>query len=329
MITEPEVVLEPFVPTAVTYTAITHIENEIYPDWARTPAEVELEDRAMPPHVHWERWLLRHTPTNQYIGYGAWGHTHWAYDPGLYFVGVYVLPEWQGMGHGRVLYNHLLPLVLARQPHTLRSEARSDHGRAIRFLEERGYILGLREHISRLYLRDFDPTPYTPATLPIHTLTELAANDPDYWRKRYELEVIVEQDIPWLNDFTPLPFEEWLAAEQIQQKTIPHLSYIAVDGDQYVGISSLRRSHVHEEVLYVGLTGVRREYRRRGLAMSLKVAGLVRAQAHFAQHPKGAQAVIVTENEENNPMYTINETLGFRNYADWLFYTQAILPPAS
>ncbi|MCA9980347.1 MAG: GNAT family N-acetyltransferase, partial [Anaerolineales bacterium] len=217
--------LVPFANTAVHYEALVNIENDIYPDWARSAEEAELEDRTIPAHMHLERWLLRHVPSGEYIGYGGWGHTYWAYEPGLYFIGVYVLSAWQGQGHGRGLYNHLLPRILARQPHTLRSETRSDSPRAIRFLTDRGFTLGLREHISRLFLKEFDPTPYPAPTLPLYTLEHLAAHDPDYWHKRYELEIAVEQDIPWLNDFTPLPFEAWLAAEKSQQKTLPHLSY--------------------------------------------------------------------------------------------------------
>jgi GNAT superfamily N-acetyltransferase len=52
------------------------------------------------------------------------------------------------------------------------------------------------------------------------------------------------------------------------------------------------------------LTGVVRSHRRRGIALTLKL----RAIALAAQN--GAE-LLVTDNEENNPMYQINLQLGF------------------
>lgn len=314
-----------FAHTAAHYAVITAVDTALYPEYARSPLEQQLEDEAMPAEAHWERWLLRHKPTGQFIGYGSWGHTYWAFDPNRYFIGVYLLPEWQEQGHGRGLYNHLLPLIMARHPHTIRAETRSDQPRAIRFLTDRGFHLGLSEHASRLLLAHFQPDQYPPPTLPLHTITHLAQSDPNHLRKLYDLEVTLEQDVPWLNNFTPLPFDQWREAEEKQAKLAPQLSFIALDGDKYVGLSTLRYSKVRDDVFYTGLTGVLPSYRRRGLALSLKVASLTQAKQYVTERGLLETGQILTENEVNNPMYTINEKLGFHNYADWLFYTQDIL----
>jgi len=56
--------------------------------------------------------------------------------------------------------------------------------------------------------------------------------------------------------------------------------------------------------LETGLTGVHRDYRRQGLALALK------SQAIEVVQQLGAR-IILTSNEENNPMYRLNLKLGF------------------
>ena len=59
------------------------------------------------------------------------------------------------------------------------------------------------------------------------------------------------------------------------------------------------------ERLRNGITGVKREHRRKGLALALKLRGIEYAQACNIER-------IWTTNESNNrPILTINERLGF------------------
>ena len=57
--------------------------------------------------------------------------------------------------------------------------------------------------------------------------------------------------------------------------------------------------------MQTNLTGVLRSHRRRGIATTLKLHAMA-----FA-HQYGAR-VIVTDNEESNPMYDLNMKLGFK-----------------
>jgi len=58
------------------------------------------------------------------------------------------------------------------------------------------------------------------------------------------------------------------------------------------------------ESLETGLTGVRREYRRRGLATALKSQNIEKAKILGTKQ-------IQTSNEESNPMFQLNLRLGF------------------
>ena len=98
---------------------------------------------------------------------------------------------------------------------------------------------------------------------------------------------------------------------------IPEGYFIAMDGERWVGTSSVwnRRSKPGE--LYTRLTGVVRSHRRRGIATALKV------RAHEFARTTGAET-IVTDNEENNPMFDLNVQLGFRPTKAWLQFRKEL-----
>ena len=98
---------------------------------------------------------------------------------------------------------------------------------------------------------------------------------------------------------------------------IPEGYFLALDGDRYVGMSSLWNRRVKKGEVYTKLTGVVRSHRRRGIATALKV------RAHEFAKSIGAE-VVVTDNEENNPMYDLNVRLGFKPMPAWLLFRKLL-----
>jgi len=87
--------------------------------------------------------------------------------------------------------------------------------------------------------------------------------------------------------------------------TIPEAFLIACRGEEYVGLTYLRRVPGLPYILSQALTGVTRQARGLGIATALKVAGIEWARAEGIQE-------IRTWNSQRNPrMISINERFGF------------------
>jgi hypothetical protein len=81
---------------------------------------------------------------------------------------------------------------------------------------------------------------------------------------------------------------------------------MALDDSAYVGLSSLWGA-LSSDRLYTGMTGVKRPYRRKGIATALKLRTIAYAQAHDIRF-------LMTSNNSENPMYQLNLRLGFQTY---------------
>jgi mycothiol synthase len=102
---------------------------------------------------------------------------------------------------------------------------------------------------------------------------------------------------------TEVSFDHWRQRTS-RPDLMPAGYFVALDGEDYVGTSQLWLSPEAGE-LRTGLTAVRREYRRRGIALALKVKALELGKAQGYQR-------VVTENETHNVgMIGINDRLGF------------------
>ena len=79
--------------------------------------------------------------------------------------------------------------------------------------------------------------------------------------------------------------------------------FVAVDGNEYVGMSSLFENDAKS--LSIDLTGTKQSHRRRGIAMALKIQGILYARQ------QGYKTITVHNDETNQGMLAINEKLGF------------------
>ena len=114
-------------------------------------------------------------------------------------------------------------------------------------------------------------------------------------------------DVPEPAGHTRVDFESWCEGYSPSNPYYrPEANFMALDGTEYVGLTSLWGESA-SETLYVGMTGVRRAYRRKGIATALKLRAISFAQTHGTR-------TLLTSNNSENPMYRINLDLGFQTY---------------
>lgn len=314
--------VQPFNKSDADYIALADLENSVWTEFHTSVALLKHRDLTRDPQYLYDRCLV--AEDGRMIAYASYGHTAWSFQPGKFFAYVIVHPDYRRRGIGSFLYNRVMAELASHNPHTLVGNTRENQSEGIAFLEKRGFERVMRFPVSRLEVEGFDPGRYTPTIQAVQdsgiVLTDIAylrQQDPHWLRKLYDLEWELLQDVPYHDDFTQRPFEQWLHDLQTSPNFLPEGWQVAVDGERYVGMSALWLVVGKDDELETGLTGVVRTHRRRGIATALKAQAITFAKNRQVVH-------ILTDNEENNPMYQLNLMLGFKPRPAFLDYLKKV-----
>ncbi len=242
--------------------------------------------------------------------------------PGRFTLYGWVHPDFQRRGIGSALWDAAVAELRELGARSLRSWTEEDLPHAIRFLEQHGYVEMERHIQSWLDLANFDFAPYEgleerveASGIKLLTLTEWQAY-PDWERQFFELHRALLADVPE-PDLIPSEFEQFLEEDVRSPKLVPEACLIAVDGDRPVGTTSLHKMEDPTR-LFTHLTGVRREYRHRGIALALKIKALRWARAN------GYTRIGTSNAGVNRSMLAINERLGFVKEPAGIVFTRAL-----
>lgn len=289
------------------YTALAAIHNALDPAHPATADALRFTDARSDPRFKARRWVLEHD--GAVIGTVRYWQSAIFYAPGRFNLTLTVHPDYHGQGFGMALYTHVLNALKRLKPSELMTSTRDDQPRGIRFAQDRGFVELGRIWEARLDVSSVNLTPYDALHNRLAaqgiTITTLAAleDDPDRDRRLYDLEMAVSQDIPTGENVT-LDFAAWQQRYLQSPALLPEAYLIAVQGGAYVGISNLFAPPGVSQ-LSCTFTGVSSDYRRKGIALALKVRGIAFAQAH------GFHTIVTRGNPANVPIMALNARLGF------------------
>ncbi|MXY49064.1 MAG: GNAT family N-acetyltransferase [Gemmatimonadetes bacterium] len=242
------------------------------------------------------------------VGYAVSVHETW--DPeGQFYAWAGVAPAWRGRGIGAALYSDMLEFLKHHNASTVTSEVRDDCAVSQAFARRRGFENDRHLFQSSLDLEHFDESPYAQiiadsaaSGLRIHSLADFG-DTPEARGKLYEVNAITDRDVPgWTGPGLSFEeFNEWVYEAGWYR---PDGQLLAADGDRWVGICAVRLYPEVRQAFNVH-TGVIRSYRRRNIALALKLAAIRYARS------QGARSISTHNDSTNSPMLALNRKLGY------------------
>jgi ribosomal protein S18 acetylase RimI-like enzyme len=307
----PDVHLRPF--GAGDFAPLVALGTAVFPDAPWNEDELRHWEATWDYTRYHRQRVIAEDNSGRLVGYGMIRHVPWEFDPQKYFLLVMVHPEVRRRGIGSAVYDDLLAILAQRDARVVHADvAKETMTDSIAFLTHRGFAEVARGFESRLDVAAFDFARFAGAAERVAAqgivLTTLAAErerDPDALRRAYELELACGRDVPGIGEPTDVPFELFLQHSVERPTALPDAFFLAKDGDDYVGLSQLQRRLAQPAVLQQHLTGVRRGYRGRGIAMALKLQTVKYAQAH------GYREIRTGNDARNRAMLRINEAMGY------------------
>jgi len=221
-----------------------------------------------------------------------------------------VLPAMQRRGVGTALLRVLVSHALQMNVPGVSSLVDGNDGGAMAFAQRFGF-----EEVERQVeqVRTLSGTEEAVSPLPDGVEVVTIEDRPELLERSYELALQGYEDmvLPWT---VVVPIEEWLRDEA----TVPGGSLVALANGEIVGFSGLME-HDTEGVAEDGLTVVRRDWRRRGLAKALKEREIEWAAAN------GLKEIVTWTQRGNDGMRAVNEQLGYV-YRDVSVSVMSLLP---
>lgn len=294
--------------------ALVRVMNEANPAHPWTPESYAHEVASLRSHplgLHLAQWVAE--DAGEVVGVAAALQFAGMYHPDRYHAEVMVRPAAGRRGVGTRLAGVLEAHLRGRGAREVLAGAYEDQPHALAFLTRRGFMEAMRFYDNVLDLRDFDLGAWAgfellPPGVRILSLAQLQAQVGAEAARRAYFEGFQEPrlDVPRTGDATALTFEDFVRRFDNPSVFLDGLLLAVTDAGEVVALSELWRADGNPARLNIGLTGTRRAWRRRGLALALKLAGIRVALA------AGVQELWTGNATTNVPMLAINDRLGFR-----------------
>jgi GNAT superfamily N-acetyltransferase len=272
------------------------VRNAVYPRDPLGLPELRSWDsqvRELVTYVAWEQ--------DRVVGAALTGLLVQKPDP---FAHAWVLHEERRRGIGTALYRTISEYAASRGKDALEVWIEDSDPDGAPFAEKRGFAeIGRELHVS-LDLAEIDaPDVHPPEGVTIMTWAER----PELIHGIYEVAVEASADIPGDEEDEIEPFDDWVAHEMAAGPgDRPEATFVAVAADEVVGYAKFSVAAGKTDVAHHDLTGVKRAWRKRGIARALK-------QAQIAWAKREGFERLETRNEERNePIRKLNAEFGYR-----------------
>jgi mycothiol synthase len=315
--------IRPFV--ASDYTNLANLKNTVDPEWPVTAELLEQWDKLHSPEHHYARFVLEQD--NTLVACGETGHDSHAFEEGKFWLYIQVHPDHRNNGLGKQLYQHLLAHLEQMRAKLLQVFIQEDKKQGVSWLGREGYTVMWKRYPSKVQTKGFDFSPYEglehnlkSSGIEIKSLAELT--HPRANQQLWELDWLLMQDVPMGVTLTKRSFEQWMKEEVDDPQFLKEACMIALDPQRddpltgnFVGYTSLMRGIGHYGI---GMTGVLKDYRGKGIAKALKLATMRYVQAH------GGGEIRTINDPPNAAMLGMNISLGFKRQPSYLRFQKAL-----
>jgi GNAT superfamily N-acetyltransferase len=222
-------------------------------------------------------------------------------DKGRFWIGVH--PERRGRGTGGELYATARGYLFALGAVRVRTWVDGDPA-GERFVQGLGFVPGGVDTVSEVDPRGIDVTELQRLErreFRVVSLGEVRR----LVRGLYEIWVAAVRDMPSEHPETDLDFESWKRDSFEHPDLSDEGSFVALAGERPVSLAFLTVDP-GRRLAYNQMTATLPEYRRRGLALLVKLAG-----AQWAAE-SGIERLLTENDAENLGMLAINDRLGYR-----------------
>jgi len=307
------------------------------PDWGAVSNIAVASEKNAEAHEIWVRrrqkfnearyvrrqYVAEHAETQQLLGYGSIEQS--VYLP-RYKLFLIIEPQWLRRGIGELLLSRLTNDLREVGAVTVTFQDYESSNDMQELLKEHGFtetkhVLDLRLDLAQATFENSSNTidRVNSRNISISTLHQERQNDPRYIEKLYELTSTLGLDDPARDPFSPPSYYEREAKLWLEQPyVLQHGYFIAKHGDDYVGITNLNRIDAVPDAISVGFTGVKREYRRQGIATALKVSAIEWAKE------QGYKTICSQNQAVHSSLLKLNETLGFRQRLSYVMFEKCM-----
>lgn len=313
-----------FEPNPEAYEAIVPLHNAVHDMWPSSADEMQRWDAYRDPRYQQER-LLGYVDGRLLFSADV-GHSEQIHRRGRRMLSFNGLTETNGTEHEREFFRRVIDRILEWDPFDVVTIVPSTQKSVIALLDEWGFGQTQRERVSERSLDTFDASAWDGAIEKVRAagielvrFDSLNIGEDATLRHIYDMAAELFRDVPQPDEVSMESFDVFCR----RMRTIPYdprLRWYARKDGRMIGQTVVINNLADPSIGYTGLTGIRREYRRTGVATALKASSLKMAKEIGLMH-------VHTENEENNPMFDLNVRLGFREKMSWLHYSKKLREP--